>query len=272
MRSTSLGRSLVGSVTTLSLLVSQLGTAWACKKDRDCEGDLICDDGQCVPLGGAAGEPAEVATSGEAAPAPKAADEGVQTGDSVRVDFQLPAPGERWSLLTQDDQLVCKLPCSRWVPRSSGYKLQLDGDTGAQAVVMVPENLGFSPGRSVIARPNPGEPPSAVPFVFAGLSLGVGIYGEIAFLTCNKDDPEAPVDEEKECGGKLAMFIGGFAGALVFALVGVATMTPPTLDMRASDGARKEPFFRLGPGYAHASTGPSGVEMLLTPSSLTGVF
>jgi hypothetical protein len=213
-----------------------------------------------------------VATSGEAAPAPKAADEGVQTGDSVRVDFQLPAPGERWSLLTHDDQLVCKLPCSRWVPRSSGYKLQLDGDTGAQAVVMVPENLGFSPGRSVIARPNPGEPPSAVPFVFAGLSLGVGIYGEIAFLTCNKDDPEAPVDEEKECGGKLAMFIGGFAGALVFALVGVATMTPPQLDMRASDGARKEPFFRLGPGYAHASTGPSGVEMLLTPSSLSGVF
>jgi hypothetical protein len=271
VRSTSLGRSLVGSVTTLSLLVSQLGTAWACKKDRDCEGDLICDDGQCVPLGGAAGEAAAVATSGDAKEAPKAVDEGEQTGDSVRVDFQLPAPGEQWSLLTQDDQLVCKLPCSRWVPRSSGYKLQLDGAKGAEAVVMVPADLGFSPGRSVVAKPNPGEPPSAVPFVFAGLSLGVGIYGEIAFLTCNQDDPEAPVDEEKECGGKLAMFIGGFAGALVFALVGVATMTPPRLDMQASSSAR-QPFFRLGPGYAHASTGRSGVEMLLTPTSLSGVF
>ena len=272
MRSTSLGRSLVGSVTTLSLLVSQLGTAWACKKDRDCEGDLICDGGQCVPLGGAAGEAAEVATSGEAEAAPKAADEGVQTSDSVRVDFQLPAPGEQWALLTENDQLVCKLPCSRWVPRSSGYKLQLDGAAGAQAVVMVPADLGFASGRSVIAKPNPGEPPSAVPFVFAGLSLGVGIYGEVAFLMCNEDDPDAPVDEEKECGGKLAMFIGGFAGALVFALVGVATMTPAKLDMQASDVARKEPFFRLGPGYAHASTGKSGVEMLLTPTSLSGVF
>lgn len=77
-----LNRSLLGSVTTLSLLVSQLETAWACKKDRDCQGDLICEEGQCVPLGGAPGKTGEVTTPGEKREAPKPADEGYQTGDA----------------------------------------------------------------------------------------------------------------------------------------------------------------------------------------------
>jgi hypothetical protein len=60
---------------------------------------------------------------------------------------------------------------------------------------------------------------------------------------------------------------------MVLLLVGLLTMSPPRLDTRLAPGsARREPFFRIGPGYAHASSGASGVEMRLTPTSLTGVF
>lgn len=106
--------------------------------------------------------------------------------NAVKVAFELPSDGGRWSLRSGDGKVMCDLPCSRWVGPHSGYVLQLDADKSDDIKkVKVPDDIGYSPGREVKAIPYPGRnsPLAGWGVTLGGLGL---VFGVVMIVNATK--------------------------------------------------------------------------------------
>lgn len=134
----------------------------------------------------------------DAAPDPAALQEQIaKQAGGVQVSFDAPEDGERWTLRNAAGDLLCDLPCQRWIGQSSGYYLQRErGPKTEVASVQVPGAVPFSPGSSASAsyRAERGSPYwSSLTFYFAGIPsaamgsvfLGFGLEQAISGRDCD---------------------------------------------------------------------------------------
>jgi hypothetical protein len=148
-----------------------------------------------------AGDPARCAESTEAAPHPQcgspiqvfltpvrgpaaataaaATQEPEQRAEAVSITFPQ-REGELWALYDEHGKVLCELPCTRWVPRASGYKLRRQRDAKE---VELPDRLGNVPGSSAVAKYNPerGGPLWAA-ITFYGLGVPAAIGGTVTLI------------------------------------------------------------------------------------------
>lgn len=147
----------------------------------------------------------------------KAADaerEAEQRG-GVRVVFTPASPEEKWTLRTSSGDLLCPLPCTRWIGAASGYYLQRDEALASGFTrVPVPESLPYPSGSSVEVKVEPPRGSFVGPLVTGGLSVGVGIVGAL-MLGQTKSDPRHPL-------------------AAIDPAIGVSVVTVGTLGLAAS--------------------------------------
>lgn len=111
----------------------------------------------------------EPASPAAAAPAT----EPVERADAVNITFP-EREGELWALYDEHGKLVCEVPCTRWVPRASGYKLRRQSDAKE---VEIPDRLGNIPGSSARAKYHPerGAPLwGAITFYGLGVPAAIG--------------------------------------------------------------------------------------------------
>jgi hypothetical protein len=104
---------------------------------------------------------------------------------------------ELWSLRDGSGRVLCELPCSRWIPPASGYRLERQTD---QATVDVPDRFGNPPGSSVAAeyRPERGYPLFAA-LSFYGMGIPCAIGGTVLLIRglTVEDDPNDPTGSDK---------------------------------------------------------------------------
>ena len=77
--------------------------------------------------------------------------------NSVRLRFETPDASKVWSLRTRSGELLCNLPCARWIGAGSNYYVQKDAARGsATTQIEVPEYLPYPIGSTVDAIPREG--------------------------------------------------------------------------------------------------------------------
>ncbi len=100
-------------------------------------------------------------------------------------------PDEHWALRNANGNVICELPCSRWVPPGSGYFLERTRDSEK---VELPARLNGAPGSHATAEysPEKGQPFwSALTFYGMGIPLAIGGLTTIILGATTKDDPES---------------------------------------------------------------------------------
>jgi hypothetical protein len=149
--------------------------------------------------------------------------------NAVRVNFQPDAAEHHWSLLTREGKLVCDLPCSRWVAPNSGYKVQLDADRKDDIkLVSVPDDLGYSAGRTVDAVPRPAnnrQTPGLVTTIVGGV-LAVGGATFTAVVLNTRPQPGPAVG-----GSAAAVDVIGVATLITGIWLLSSSQSSPTLDV-----------------------------------------
>lgn len=151
---------------------------------------------------------------------------------SLEAHFEV-APEEegtasRWSLMTSEGVVLCKLPCVRRVGDGSGLRLQLDADRKEDIkVIALPEEWDYSPGRRVLVVPQvKGTSPTRHigPAILtlggvAGFGVGFGFY------QANNNDA-APEGESRcsyeQSGARATACTAGLIGGSASLLVSVA--------------------------------------------------
>jgi hypothetical protein len=200
--------------------------------------------------------------------------------DAVRVNFSTPSSSERWSLLTLDGKLVCDLPCSRWVPPNSGYKLQLDADRKEDIqIVSLPSDLGYSAGRTVDATALGSRGSIAWPIVLGTTGFVSALTGLMVIL-CDSGggggyssgggscQSTASHPDIQAVGGIL---IGAGAAMGIGALfTGLYTRTQASVDLTLTSGAQTGQL-RLRPGFIEAGKN-DGARVIMSPSGIAGSF
>jgi hypothetical protein len=115
---------------------------------------------------------------------------------SAGVEIAFPAPddtSQHWSLHDADGMRLCSLPCSRVVPKASGYYLENDS-AGDVSRLEIPPRLAFEPGSHAVAtyRAERGEP-FLSKLTFYGLGIPAAIGGTatlvLGIVATNSDDP-----------------------------------------------------------------------------------
>lgn len=88
--------------------------------------------------------------------------------------------GEHWALRYPNGNIICEVPCSRWVPPGSGYYLERTRD---YAKVKVSERFGVAPGAHATAEYNPdkGQPFWAA-LTFYGMGVPLAVGGTIVLI------------------------------------------------------------------------------------------
>jgi hypothetical protein len=136
---------------------------------------------EVVPLGEPKAAPAQVsALPAASAPAPASASSIPEPSHDNAVHVSLVAPDDTtpWSLHAKDGELVCALPCTRWIAPASKYYLQRDthlATTYSKPLqIQIPDDLPYPVGSTVAAAPDPGRGSSSIvwPIVTGVLSLG----------------------------------------------------------------------------------------------------
>lgn len=112
------------------------------------------------------------------------------------VEIAFPAPedsGEHWSLHDADGQRLCALPCTRVVPKASGWYLENESG-GDVSRLELPPRLQLEPGSQAQAqyRGERGEP-FLSKLTFYGLGIPAAIGGTatlvLGIVAANSDDP-----------------------------------------------------------------------------------
>jgi hypothetical protein len=120
---------------------------------------------------------------------------------------------ELWSLRDGSGRVLCELPCARWVPPASGYRLERQND---KATVDVPDRFGNPAGSNVQAdyRPERGYPLLAA-LAFYGMGIPCAIGGTVLLIRglTEEDDPNDPTGSDRGFYiGSSVMFFGIAAG------------------------------------------------------------
>ncbi|MGO9836766.1 MAG: hypothetical protein ACLP1X_21430 [Polyangiaceae bacterium] len=156
---------------------------------------------------------------------------------AVHVSFVAPDDTTPWSLHTKDGELVCALPCTRWIaPASKSY---LQRDTHLATVdskplqIQVPDDLPYPIGSAVAATPNAARG-SVVGSVLAGLSSAIMVLGgSVLYFAEEPHVNEAGFRDGASAGIAIAI-VGGVGLAASFAWFlwshgdGVETAPMPT--------------------------------------------
>jgi hypothetical protein len=80
-------------------------------------------------------------------------DKKAKQSDGVQITFETPSTTERWTLRGADADVLCDLPCTRWVPPASGYYIQKEEANAYRPFRLdVPESFRQAPGSSVKAQ------------------------------------------------------------------------------------------------------------------------
>lgn len=124
--------------------------------------------------------PVQTRAEGGQASAPAVAPEDRHpTIDSIHINFTAYNPDDRWRLHDGNDQFICELPCSRWVPKQSNYHLELQSADSVRKV-RIP-NLEYSPDREVSATLEPGRGSKALGII--GISVGgAATFGGLVWM------------------------------------------------------------------------------------------
>jgi hypothetical protein len=126
--------------------------------------------------------------------------------------------GEHWSLRNPNGNVLCEVPCSRWVPPGSGYYLERSKD-GAK--VEVPPRLGTLAGSSATAEYNPDQGgPLWGAIAFYGLGIPCAIGGTVVLIIglTKEDDPDRPGDDSNKSFyfSASALYLGIAAGTAIW--------------------------------------------------------
>jgi hypothetical protein len=109
---------------------------------------------------------------------------------------------EYWSLRDSEGRVLCDLPCSRWVPPGSGYRLERRSD---HKIVELPDRFAAPPGSSLHAeyQPERGYPLFAA-LAFYGVGIPLAIGGAVLLTLAFTED------SDDEVGGRSlqGFFIG----------------------------------------------------------------
>jgi hypothetical protein len=95
---------------------------------------------------------------------------------------------EWWSLRDSEGRVLCDLPCSRWVPPASGYRLERRAD---HKIVALPDRFAARPGTNLQAeyKPERGYPLFAA-LTFYGVGVPAAIGGAVLLTLAFTDDGE----------------------------------------------------------------------------------
>jgi hypothetical protein len=186
------------------------------------------------------------------------------TPDAAWVQFKPEARDQHWTLLAKDNSVLCELPCARWISATSGEFLQYDipGTNRALQVDLPTERP--NPGTDIvaIARTANGSKATGRKLFFGGALL---LFADTVFF------------------GLLDQF-GNETGDIVLGVMAVASIPlmatglyillkshPADVQLRSAS-ASPRPTFTLGPGFAEATTSPTGLHLVLTPLGASGTF
>jgi len=107
-------------------------------------------------------------------------EQGAQKAGGVKLFFSSATTGENWSLRAAGGDLLCTLPCTRWVGAASGYVVRKDEARVHDVVtVKVPDDLPFPSGTSAEARV---EPPHGNRWLALGGVVGSTAIGVVGFV------------------------------------------------------------------------------------------
>jgi len=145
---------------------------------------------EVVPLGEAKAAPVQ-ATALPATSAPSPASTGSVPEPSpdiaVHVSFIAPDDATPWSLHAKDGELICALPCTRWVAPMSKYYLQRDthlATTDSRPLqIQVPDDLPYPVGSTVAAAPDLARGSIVGPIITGVLSIGIVAYSTVWFIS-----------------------------------------------------------------------------------------
>jgi len=162
------------------------------------------------PIGAAAQTSASTSGPAGAPAAPPPASEGIE------IAFVAPEGDERWSLRNAEGLSLCSLPCTRVVPKVSGYYLERTGPGASVDRVELPARLPFEPGSHVTAsyRAERGSPLlSKLAFYGMGIPAAVGglVTLGLGIAASTSDDPD---DRDKATFWFIGtgMYLGAAAG------------------------------------------------------------
>jgi len=131
----------------------------------------------------------------EARPQPRKPWDQPPADNSVTVRFEPPEGEEdqHWILLSQQGDVLCeRLPCTRRVGNRAKMQVQLDAARKEDIRVFpVPDDLGYTPGRTVRAVPDHGGSNYLPSLITLGVGLGVGGGGLAMLLASNPGANEA---------------------------------------------------------------------------------
>lgn len=187
---------------------------------------------------------------------------------SWRVDYVAESEEQKWALVGPDGRLVCDLPCTRWTPPKSGYRLKLDAANPDDSIEWpIPDDLGYSEGRhvEVIAHLDRGGSNSAGPW----LTIPGGLFAlaGVGFLAIGIGAGSSDPDKGTWLGiGAGTLVVGGGTAAL-----GVYLWSRPTGLSKGLAASADGPSFELGPGYAGVDV-PGVVRAVATPTGVVGSF
>lgn len=141
--------------------------------------------------------------------------------EALKVRFSPETTAQKWLLLGARGEVVCRLPCTRWVPPQSGYRLKFEADNASDIVNLeLPPDLGYTPGNVIRATPLAGR--SGIKpalWTLLGTSVLGGIIGGVA------GSPEAYTPVFIAAG----FFSGAIMGLLPSFVVGVVSHRSPRL-------------------------------------------
>ncbi len=173
---------------------------------------------------------------------------------------------ESWALYDAGDELLCTLPCERWVPPKSGYVLKSPDDR-----VDVPDELPFTPGERAVAsyRPQRGSPTTSA-WLFWGIgawSIFPGVAGlALGISEAASDPPACNETSDAFCGeeeGDAAFLIVG--GSLYLGLFGASlyyylsskeqsfSLSAPNASARRTTGSAGGSSVQVGPGFVRGT-------------------
>jgi hypothetical protein len=224
-----------------------------------------------IACGGGAAAAAPPSVPQSASPRPERA-----APDSVWVNFRPEEPDQHWSLLADDETLLCQLPCARWVSPTGGAFLQYERPGTTRAIrVSVPSELGANPGGTAIAIARPENPTGGLgtKFILGGISvalLGVILF---PFLSSRGGDSSIVALGIAIGAGVPLLGVGLYARSRSHPadVVLRAASSSPDPAARTANGSESTSFV-FGPGFIAAETSPTGARVLLTPFGLAGTF
>jgi hypothetical protein len=181
------------------------------------------------------------------------------TPESVWVEFRPEASDERWSLLSNEEKVLCQLPCARWIsPQDHSFLQYEKPGTTRLTRVDVPGELGVSPGGTAIAVARPENPTGRTSTKLILGGLAVALLGVILF----------PILAERGGDSDQVAIAIAFGSGVPFVAAGVVlrlTSHPAEVTVHAAASTSPGSFIAT-------ETPPRGPHVVLTPFGIAGTF